>query len=369
MTSSSGRRSASSDGSKKRRSVYISGDQTRHAEALPEPKVAVSGRARSTRRSSNQPPPLERGTGKPKAGPGRSKSTAAPRQPAGRTHARAEAPPVRKAQRSEGAIRFAEAKRDEREARHASRRFRIRLVAGVVAAAIVVVVVGSALLYRSPAFSVTSVAVTGNTRVSRDRVLALAAIPPDATLLRLPASEIEARIGKDPWVSAVSVGRSFPDKVTIAITERVPVALVDLGKPRGVWVVDANGSFITSATAANRVGLPLLRDVVSNATAISMSDPPPTMLNALKVLGGLGRRDGVVHQGWRRDPLRRGHADGQEGLPGPAHPVRPEGQGRVHRRQKCGPARVERAGQVATADRKGNPCTYRYRPSRGLRAA
>ena len=31
-----------------------------------------------------------------------------------------------------------------------------------------------------------------------------------------------------------------------------------------------------------------MKDVVSNGTAISMKDPPPTMLNALKVLGGMG---------------------------------------------------------------------------------
>ena len=287
MASSSGRRSASSDGSKKRKSVYISGDQTRRTEATPEAKAPVGGRARSTRRGSSQPPALERGAGKAKTPSSGRVKEAAPHR-SGRTQPGGDTAAPPKPKRSEGAVRFAETKRDEREQRLASRRTRIRLVLGGVAALIALLLAGSFLLYNSSAFAVGDVVVTGNSRVSGERIVELAAIPPDATLLRLPDAALAARIRTDPWISAVSVGRQFPDKVTVAVTERVPVALVDLGKSRGMWLVDASGSFITTQTKSNAAGLPLVRDVVSNGAAISMKDPPPTMLNALKVLGGMG---------------------------------------------------------------------------------
>jgi len=287
MASSSGRRSASSDDSKKRRSVYISGAQTRRTEAAQDAKVPVA-RARATRRGSSQPPALERTAGKPKASGSTRPSAAAPRQTGARTAGGADAGPTRRTRRSPGAVRFSETKRDEREQRLASRRLRIRLVLGGIAAALVLAAVGSVLLYRSPVLAVRDVAVTGNSRVSSARILSLAAMPADATFLRLPAAEMAARIQADPWVASASVERVFPAKVTIAVRERVPVALVDLGKARGVWVVDATASFIATQTAANSVGLPIVRDVVANGSAISKKAPPPTMLNALKVLGGMG---------------------------------------------------------------------------------
>jgi cell division protein FtsQ len=288
MASSSGRRSASSGGSRKRRSVYISsGGQPERGRGSSDAAIPAGGRARATRRGSSQPPALERTAPRPRAGaPAGSRAEATRKTPRGGTGDEA-APPGR-APRSASSVRFAEGKRDERERRLATQRMRVRLVLGGIAAALIVLVIGSVLLYRSAAFSVRHVVVTGNARISTARILALAAIPADATLLRLPSDEIAARVRSDPWIESASVQGAFPDKVTIAVHERVPVALVDLGKARGVWVVDADGSFIASRTPASVAGLPVVRDVVANGSAISMKDPPETMLNALKVLGGLG---------------------------------------------------------------------------------
>ncbi len=281
MASSSDRRSASSGGSRKRKAVYISPDQTRRVAEPAVPKSPKAGtRAKVSRRGSGQPPAL----GKTK--PGALKAPA--KEAAAVTGGRAGiAEHAERPKRSHGAERFAAGKRDERERRLASRQLRNRVIIGVLAGLVVISVVGWVALYRSSAFAITNVEVAGNSHLTAARVTQLAGLPPDTTLLRVPEAAMLARLERDPWVADASIQREFPDTLRIVVRERVPLAAVDLGG-RGRWLLDATGTMIATATANPKAPLPLIKDAPAIPSPRAGLPPSSQQLaNAVAVVDGI----------------------------------------------------------------------------------
>lgn len=90
----------------------------------------------------------------------------------------------------------------------------------------------------SPVFRIESVKVRGVRRVGRDELLAACGIAPDMHMSALHVDEVKESIVRRPWIKKVSVWRWFPDKVLISITEREPIALVNVGD---IWQMDREG--------------------------------------------------------------------------------------------------------------------------------
>lgn len=104
------------------------------------------------------------------------------------------------------------------------------------------VVNGSHWLRTSPRFAISELAITGNARVTRAQILdALdrAGIAPGANVFGVSPAAVERLLERDPRIASVRARRVLPDRITIEITERQPVAiaLVD-GTP---YLVEGNG--------------------------------------------------------------------------------------------------------------------------------
>ncbi len=142
---------------------------------------------------------------------------------------------------------------------------RRRLAAALVALA-VLVGVGFGIrvtLYDSGLLGVRDVEVTGVTTIKPADVLAAAAVTTGAPLAGVDTAAIAARVAALPAVATVTVGRSWPHTVAVAVTERVPVATaVTQG---GVVLVDRGGVVYPGAPPA---GLPRL-----NFGAVGPDDP------------------------------------------------------------------------------------------------
>jgi cell division protein FtsQ len=291
MASNSDRRSASSGASDRRKSVYISGDQTRQVRDATDEQPAVSGRSKASRRRSGQPPALGRGRAPHSGGPHTDPKTkpatpsadqapAVPRGPLLRGQAR---------QRSKEADEFSAGKRDERQQRQQSREFRNRALAIGAVALVAIGLIGWIALYRSQAFEVRNVTVIGNSRVPTARVLELAGVPPKTTLLRAPIEQVVAGLAADPWIASATVERVWPDTLKIVVAERVPLAAVEL-PDKSQWLVDGSGTFIAPRSALPKAVIPVVRDVASlpaSATA-GLDTHNPQLANAVAVLAGLG---------------------------------------------------------------------------------
>lgn len=177
-------------------------------------------------------------------------------------------------------------KREDRDKRRKSisRRNAVLPILGVIAAA--GVVWGLVALWQAPLFTVDTVQVTGVHRLTQYEVLALAAVPSDATLLRLPEKEIIARVGKSPWVSEVRLERRFPHALSLIVTERTPAAFVDVGA-QGVWMVSGDGHWIIKRASEPTGALLPIHDVPDLHPSAGAAVSSPELRNALSVIAGL----------------------------------------------------------------------------------
>lgn len=182
---------------------------------------------------------------------------------------------------------LAEARRAERDGRMTERRRTTRLRAFVVFAIVAIVVTACVWVYNSDLFKITNVEVVATEHVSSEDVLALAAVPPDATLLRFPADEVAARVSVDPWVASVIVSRVFPSGMRIRVTERVPEAVVDAGN--AFMLIDAQGMVIATATVGATATVPVIQHVPGLDLKPGRKTVSEPLLNALAVLSGISR--------------------------------------------------------------------------------
>jgi cell division protein FtsQ len=75
--------------------------------------------------------------------------------------------------------------------------------------------------------------------VAEADVLAAAAVPPGTALAAVDTAGIASRVAALPGVAVAEVGRAWPGTVTVAVTERAPVAVTDTAE--GPLPVDAAG--------------------------------------------------------------------------------------------------------------------------------
>ena len=87
---------------------------------------------------------------------------------------------------------------------------------------------GLAALLLAPAFSVRSVEVSGNTRLTNDQVLS-AAGPISGSVFLVDPSAIERRLQASTWIRSAGVSAQLLDRVSIRVEEWRPVALYKAG--------------------------------------------------------------------------------------------------------------------------------------------
>ncbi len=119
---------------------------------------------------------------------------------------------------------------------------RRRAVAAVVALLALLALLGLVVrlvVWDSGMFAVQGVRVTGLAVVAEADVLAAAAVPPGTALAAVDTAGIASRVAALPGVAVAEVGRAWPGTVTVAVTERAPVAVTDTAE--GPLPVDAAG--------------------------------------------------------------------------------------------------------------------------------
>jgi cell division protein FtsQ len=118
---------------------------------------------------------------------------------------------------------------------------RLRRLRPFLYAALVLALAGTGtwLVFFSSVVTVRDVTVRGNQTVSSVRIEAVAKAPIGRQLARVDLAAIQERVKTIPAVREVSVSRSWPHTIAIAVTERTPVAVVERGA--GLQAVDEEG--------------------------------------------------------------------------------------------------------------------------------
>lgn len=166
----------------------------------------------------------------------------------------------------------------DRFAARSRRRIARRLLNGL-AAVLAAGLIGTTvwLVGWSDATALDEVRVIGVDDEAADRVVETAAAPLGRPLVRVDTEAIELAVGELPEVADVSVSRSWPTAVTIAVTPRVAAAAIADGS--SWWLVDSSG-VLFGESSDQPAELPVLE-------ATTDADAAQTRAAGVAVLTGL----------------------------------------------------------------------------------
>ncbi len=154
----------------------------------------------------------------------------------------------------------------------------------VTALVVVAVALGIAyvVLSHTDVFEITSVEVEGSSRLSDTYLTSAVSVPKGTNLLDVDAGGVASRLTENPWVSSVSIKRSFPHTLVLQINENLPVAVVEVQPQSGgdqvqYWLLGSDATWMGQVTAE---GVQAARQIVIDSTDDSTDDSATTDTSA-----------------------------------------------------------------------------------------
>lgn len=105
-------------------------------------------------------------------------------------------------------------------------------------------------------FKVSAIKITGQREVDEQDVLDTLSIHSGQSLFLYDVDGARARLQANPWVSAASVMKIYPNKLRVVLEERVPAALWQKTPTDPVAIVDGGGTVITTQLEQRFTALP-----------------------------------------------------------------------------------------------------------------
>ncbi|HEX8960871.1 MAG TPA: FtsQ-type POTRA domain-containing protein [Geobacteraceae bacterium] len=138
-------------------------------------------------------------------------------------------------------------------------------------------------------------------RLTRDEVVGLAGVKPGDDMLGLRLRRIGEQLAKNPWVEKVRVRRYFPHCLAIEVTEREPVAVVNMGY---LYYLDKNGDIFKPLNEGDRLDYPVLTGITEEDLGKDPVGSRETLKRARDLIALLATR-----QTFRLDDVSEIHYD------------------------------------------------------------
>lgn len=152
---------------------------------------------------------------------------------------------------------------------------RIALGAAGVTLVFGIVYVTSRAIASTTFFRLKNIEVSSAKRLTREEVLALAGVEIGQDMARMNLKHMGEQLGQNPWVETVRIHRYFPDRLSITISEREPMALVNMGF---IYYLDRKGTVFKVLNQGDRLDYP----VVTGFSEEDMNSNPAGTREALK---------------------------------------------------------------------------------------
>jgi len=131
-------------------------------------------------------------------------------------------------------------------------------------------------------FRITSIALAGQRRLTREDILDTAGVTGRSSLLFLDAAEMRARLKANPWIAEANVLKLYPSRLHIAITERDAFALWQ--RDGKVEVIAEDGTVVEPYAGQHFAKLPLVVGVGAETRAkdfLALLDQYPAIRDQL----------------------------------------------------------------------------------------
>lgn len=123
-------------------------------------------------------------------------------------------------------------------------------------------------------FKLKTIEVSSTKRLTREEILAICGAEPGRDLTRLDLKLMGEQLAQNPWVETIHIRRYFPDKLSITVTEREPVAVVNMGF---IYYLDKKGNVFKVLNQGDRLDYP----VVTGFSEEELSKEPAATREAL----------------------------------------------------------------------------------------
>ncbi len=106
-----------------------------------------------------------------------------------------------------------------------------------------------------PYFSLSSVEIRGNHRLSREEVLQWAGVQEGTSIWDAVPGTLQLRLQSHPWIAQASAQRDFPSHLRLRVRERIPAAIVRFGE---LMYVDREGHVLGMLRPDDTRDLPVI---------------------------------------------------------------------------------------------------------------
>jgi len=175
--------------------------------------------------------------------------------------------------------------------------------------AILLVAISAEALYiasGSKYFNIKKIDISGNSRLSTEKILKLSGISLKDNIFRVNAGLVAKRVKGEPWIKSATVSRALPLTIKIAVSERQPRAIWLSGPT--YYLLDTDGAVVSVGPAPPLAGLPLIKDAPpDNGLETGETVKAPAVKNALAVIAALDK-DILADIGWVSAPTIDGLA-------------------------------------------------------------
>jgi cell division protein FtsQ len=141
---------------------------------------------------------------------------------------------------------------------------------------------------------INNIEVTGTQRFSRSQILEMAHLTPRTNLLALKPALVEKALMAHPWIAKAELSRHWPDHITLRLTERVPLALVQL---EDLFYIDQSGSLFRPSSPADPHDFPVITGLTREHFPAGQSGPSTLVSRALELLELLQDTSGPLKSG------------------------------------------------------------------------
>ena len=137
-------------------------------------------------------------------------------------------------------------------------------------------------MMTSPRFSVKSVAVEGNARLSPEEVARAGGIAIGDNVFALDLDDARRKVEADPWIKTATVTRKLPGAVVVKVVEHEPAAVVAIGDR--LFLASRAGEVFKEVGSEDPLDFPVLTGLEPEAAAADREGTEKRVSRALDLL-------------------------------------------------------------------------------------
>jgi cell division protein FtsQ len=138
---------------------------------------------------------------------------------------------------------------------------------------------------------INNIELTGTQRFSRSQILEMAHLDARTNLLALKPALVEHALMTHPWIAKAELSRHWPNHLTLRLTERIPLALVQL---EDLYYIDKTGSLFKPSSPSDPHDFPVITGLSREQFPAGQNSPSILVSQTLELLELLQKTTGPL---------------------------------------------------------------------------